>query len=47
MYNNKFENAGELILELEEAEKLLVREETDRGKTYTDGCSNFLTLFCC
>lgn len=47
MYNNKFENAGELISELKEAEKLIIREETDKGRTHTDGCGSFLTLICC
>lgn len=44
----KFECSGDLVLEMQEVEKVYrTTEEVERGMTYTYICSGFLTIICC
>lgn len=46
--NKNLEFAGDLIEELQEAQKVqCIDTDVARGRTFTEGCSNFLTIICC
>lgn len=46
--NNKSDCVGNLFEELEELKKVVLDDDSiERGRTYSAGCGEFLTILCC
>lgn len=41
------ERAGNILTELEEAEKLTIDSGTEENVTFTQKCGHIYTIFCC